>query len=103
MNKAEIISQTLRVMKLTVPASSDDQDEETFIVSGLQDKLPDGPIKTCEDFKHLQVECCDTCHNFYPHYEMKVIELPDGSQAWVCDTVEWAIYPQRYQALQEWS
>ena len=60
-------------------------------------------IKTCEDFRHLNVECCDTCHNFYPHYEMKVIELPDGSPAWVCDTVRWAIYPEEYRKLQEWS
>jgi hypothetical protein len=48
------------------------------------------------------MECCETCHNFYPHYEMKVIQLPHGSPAWVCDTVEWAIYPERYQALQQW-
>jgi hypothetical protein len=88
MNKAEIISQTLRAMKLTVPPSTDDQDEEAFIVSVLQDKLPDGDIKTCEDFKHLNVECCDTCHNFHPHYEMTVIDLPGGGKAWVCDTVK---------------
>jgi hypothetical protein len=25
---------------------------------------------------------------------MKLIELPDGSKAWVCDTVGWAIYPE---------
>lgn len=60
-------------------------------------------IKTCEDFRHLNVECCETCHNFYAHYEMKVIQLPDGSPAWVCDSVEWAIYPERYQALKDWS
>ena len=44
MNKAEIISQTLKVIKLTVPPSGDEQDEEAFIVSVLQDKLPDGDI-----------------------------------------------------------
>jgi hypothetical protein len=34
---------------------------------------------------------------------MRVIELPDGSPAWVCDAVEWAIYPEEYRKLQEWS
>ena len=46
--------------------------------------------------------CCDTCHKFYPHYEMSVIDpLPDGGKAWVCDTVKWAIYPEKYRELQE--
>ena len=31
-----------------------------------------------------------------PHYEMKLIDLLDGGKAWVCDNIEWAIYPQRY-------
>jgi hypothetical protein len=44
------------------------------------------------DFKHPNLVCCDTCHNFCPHYGMKVIELPYGSPAWVCDTVRWAIF-----------
>ncbi|SRR6266571_2172736 len=99
MTKAQIISKTLREIK---PAP-EPADSEIFVAE-LQRRLPDGTdIKTCEDFRHLNVECCETCHNFYPHYDMKVIELPNGSPAWVCDTVEWAIYPERYQALQEWS
>jgi hypothetical protein len=60
-------------------------------------------IKSCDAFKHLNIVCCDTCHDFYPRYEMRAIELADGSPAWVCDAVEWAIYPERYQALREWS
>ena len=93
MTKTEIIAQTLRVMKL-----NDEPDYHTIVVAELQRKLPEGvEIKTCEDFRHLNVECCDTCHNFYPHYEMSVIQLPDGSPAWVCDTVEWAIYPERHK------
>jgi hypothetical protein len=66
--------------------------------------LPEGvEIKTSEDFRHLGVLCCDTCHHFHPHYEMQVIQLPDGSPAWVCNAVEWAIYPERHQALKDWS
>jgi hypothetical protein len=34
---------------------------------------------------------------------MRLIDLPDGSPAWVCDTVRWAIYPEEYRKLQEWS
>jgi len=33
---------------------------------------------------------------------MKVIELPDGSPAGVCDALGWAIYPERYRALKDW-
>lgn len=33
---------------------------------------------------------------------MSLIDLPDGAKAWVCDAVRWAIYPEQYQALQEW-
>jgi hypothetical protein len=107
MKKAEIISKTLAAMRDISPAheqSSDESDYEKIVVAELERRLPDGvDIRTCEDFGHLNVQCCDTCHNFYPHYEMKVIALPDGSPAWVCDAVEWAIYPERYQELQEWS
>jgi len=54
MTKAEIIAQTLRVMKL-----NDEPDYHTIVVAELQRKLPEGvDIRTCEDFKHLNVECC---------------------------------------------
>ena len=102
MTKNEIIEKTLRDMKLTPPkheiAFSDEQDEEEFIISVLQDSLPaDVDIRTCDDFRHLNVECCETCHNFYPHYEMSLVDLPGGGKAWVCDTVKWAIYPDQYR------
>ncbi len=73
------------------------------LIAELQKRLPETDIKTCQDFQHLGVNCCDTCHTFYPHYEMSVIDLPDGAKAWVCDQVRWAIYPEQYQELQEWS
>jgi hypothetical protein len=94
-NRAEIISKTLKVMNL-IPLElqslfSEQQDEEAFIVSVLQDVLPNGvDILTCEDFKHLRVACCETCHD-YPHYDMSLICLPDGLAAWVCHCVEGAI------------
>jgi hypothetical protein len=86
------MAKTLGAMNL-----NDEPDYQAIVIAELNRRLPDGvKIKTCEDFRHLNVECCDTCHNFYPHYEMRVIELPDGSPAWLCDAVEWAIYPERY-------
>jgi hypothetical protein len=37
----------------------------------------------------------------YAHYEMKLIDLPGGTKAWVCDPVEWAIYPERREQLRD--
>jgi hypothetical protein len=108
MNKTDIISKTLTDMRLILlnpePPFSEEPDEEEFIISVLQDVLPEGvDIRLCDDFKHLGVECCETCHNFYPHYDMSLIELPGGEKAWVCDSVKWALYPEKYRELQEWS
>jgi hypothetical protein len=95
LTKAEIIDRTLAAFGL-------DDENRQFALDELQKRLPDVDIKTCEDFKHLNVECCEDCHHVYPHYDMSVIDLPDGGKAWVCDTVKWAIYPEKYQELQEW-
>ncbi len=87
MTKNEIIAKTLRDSNCT----SDD----SGVVELLQGRLPDGvDIKTCEDFKHFNVECCDTCHNFLPESEMYLIDLPDGGKAWVCDQVRGALLPE---------
>ena len=32
---------------------------------------------------------------------MSLIGLPDGTKAWVCCAVEYAIYPERYVELME--
>jgi hypothetical protein len=100
MNKSDIIAKTLREMRAISPETglpvNDEQDEEGFIISVLQDVLPHGvDIRLCDDFKYLGVLCCETCHNLYPHYEMTLIDLPNGSKAWVCDTVKWAIHTPR--------
>jgi hypothetical protein len=107
MRKAEIIRKTLiemRPMSLeSVPPYSDEPDYEETVIAELQGRLPDNvDIKTCEDLKHLSVECCDACHGDYAHYEMSLIDLPDGGKAWVCDPVRWAIYPEQKQQLKEW-
>ncbi len=96
MTKNEIIEKTLSEVGPSPienePPFSEEQDEEEFITSVLQDKLPDGvKIKTCEDFKHLGAECCEICHGRYAHYEMQVIDLPQGGKAWVCGPVKMAL------------
>jgi len=96
--KNDIIEKTLKEISPRIEES-----EELYsVMAELQERLPETDIKTCEDFRHLNVTCCDTCHAFYPHYEMSLIDLPDGAKAWVCDPVKWAIYPEQYQELQEW-
>ncbi len=96
--KNDIIEKTLKEISPRIEES-----EELYsVMAELQERLPETDIKTCEDFRHLNVTCCDTCHTFYPHYEMSLIDLPDGAKAWVCDPVRWAIYPEQYQELQEW-
>ena len=106
MNKTEIIAKTTKDMAPIGPQSEppfgDERDEEDFIISVLQDVLQDGvEIKVCDDFLHLNVQCCRTCHEFYPHYDMSLIDLPDGGKAWVCDSIKWALYPEKYRELQE--
>ena len=95
MTKNEIIDKTLREIR-PIPLQTEEQDEATFIISVLRDRLPDGDIRTCEDFKHLGVECCKVCHDD-AHYEMSVIDVLGGAKAWVCDSVKQAIYPERYR------
>jgi hypothetical protein len=93
MTKNEIIEATLSDMKVLEP------DSEKDIIAELQRRLPDTEIKTCDDFKHLNAACCETCHTFCAHFDMKLIDLPDGTKAWVCDAVKWAIYPERREQL----
>lgn len=97
MTKAEIITKVLTDMELFTqyePAYSDEPDDEEIIVAELRGRLPDDvEIKTCEDFKRFGVECCETCHGHYAHYEMSVIDVPGGCRAWVCCPVKRAIYP----------
>ena len=98
MTKADIITKTLREMKLPkeedLPAYSEEQDREEGIIADLKIMLPEGDFKTCDDFKHLNVECCEICHEFYPHCDMELIDLPDGGKAWICDNVISALSPQ---------
>ncbi len=59
----------------------------TVITAELEKRLTEETYLTCEDFDHFDVNCCDTCHTCYPHYEMWVVVLSDGRNAWVCDSI----------------
>lgn len=106
MTKTDIIEQTLKEIGLRLSLHeipySEEPDYQEIVIAELQKRLPKTDIKTCDNFQHLNVTCCDTCHTFYPHYEMSLIDLPDGGEAWVCDPVKWTIYPEQYQEVQEW-
>ena len=102
MNKAEIIGKTLTEMNrrmVNQPPFADEEDQ-AFIISVLQEVIPDGDIKTCDDFENLNADCCQICHA-NPHYEMSIVLTADGSQAWVCDPVKHALHPQGYRSCQE--
>lgn len=105
MTKKEIIEKTLKEIGPRLDEHeepySEDPDWEEIVIAELQARLPETDIMTCEDFRHLSVTCCDTCHTFYPHYQMSLMDLPDCRKAWVCDPVKWAILPEQYQQLQE--
>jgi hypothetical protein len=47
-------------------------DYHTIVVSEIQPRLPEGvEIKTCDDVRDLNVECCETGHNSYPQGHRK--------------------------------
>jgi hypothetical protein len=71
------------------------------VVAELGRRLPDGVLKTCGSFRHLNAACCNICHTFYPHHRMKLVILPDGGKAWLCHDIEYAIFPERYAQDEE--
>ena len=106
MTRGEIIGKTLRELGVLLPSgeyaqSGDGAGHVSTVITELRRRLPNGKIKTCGAFKHLKAGCCAPCHTSSPHTDMNLIELPDGSKAWVCCAVEWAIYPERYAELLE--
>jgi hypothetical protein len=59
----------------------------------MQKRLPEGEIITCDDLR-LEVQCCDICHGYYPHYDMYVVDLPDGRTGWICCAVHQVLFPK---------
>jgi hypothetical protein len=106
LTRFEIIDKTLREMGMPLPSeksvlTKNEAAHLSTVIARLRCRLPEGNIKTCGAFKHLNAGCCAPCHTSRPHTDMNLIELPDGSQAWVYCAVEWAIFPERYAELME--
>ena len=90
MEKTEIIAKTIADM--VRGHAPDPEYVARIVVSTLKERVPEGDIRTCEDFQDLHVACCPICHIFYPHFEMVVIDLPNV-KAWVCHTVWLCLFP----------
>lgn len=95
MTKQELIKLTLTAMgnaptlnALEETGHEDDHDPAALAV--LLERLPESEIKICQDLL-IDVECCDTCHTFCPHYEMYLEQLPTGEIAWICCRVRSAL------------
>jgi hypothetical protein len=91
MTKSEIVERTLSQISYRVNPPPEEiadcvgiEGYDDFVIATLNELLPSGNIKTCEDFQGLGVKCCHTCHTCYPDYHMKLVNLPDGSKAWIC-------------------
>ena len=58
-------------------------------------------IRTCSDFKYLNVECCATCHGFAYPFNMDLVNVQGGGKAWVCCSLARVLDPARIAARQE--
>lgn len=97
MKKQELIELTLKATHDSLysnpteePGGRDADDYDSVVLATLAERLPEGDIKTCEDLS-LGVECCGTCHEFYPHSDMYLETLPTGEVAWICCRVRSAL------------
>ena len=107
MTKSEIVQQVLNDFWAEsegahIPERSD-VDCESIILSALEKSLqtvgPDTDIRTCEDFGHLNVTCCKSCHGLYQYYEMSLVEIESAGNAWICCAVDRALRPTKYANL----
>lgn len=71
----------------------------TAVTAKLASLRLDERVRTCGDFGHLGIACCDSCHTGYPHYELDLIELESGGRAWICCALNRVLNPVRHQEL----
>ena len=95
MTKAEIVERTLSQISYRVNPPPEEIADcinidgyDDFVIATLNEMLPTGDIKTCEEFTELGVKCC---HTYYPHLEMTLVTLTDGSKAWICCSLRTAL------------
>jgi len=94
MTKAQIIEKTLAEVSARTTGSGIPSWVRARWVGAvraeLESTIPEGEIKTCEDFGFLHITCCHSCHGHAPDSGMTLIKLPRGT-AWVCCEVGYAI------------
>jgi hypothetical protein len=100
MNRDQIIVKTLEEMHLYEgPVEYEEPDgadlaaeyDRDIVIPEMKKRLPDGEITTCAELR-LEVECCESCHGYYPHYDMHVVDLPDGRIGWICCAVRRVLF-----------
>jgi hypothetical protein len=109
MTTSEIIEGVLKDLRTQAKKSGtsfgDEVDYETEIISVLEASLKGVEkgtnIRTCEDFRHLNVRCCETCHTFDQHYEMSLIDIESGGDAWICCAMDRALNPRKRARLEQ--
>jgi len=101
--KSQIIEKVLKefrnVSQETGIPGRDDANYEKVIVAVLEKSLrgveQDTEIRTCEDFGYLGVHCCEGCHDIHQHYEISLIEIESGGNAWICCAIDGALNPSK--------
>jgi hypothetical protein len=97
MIRSEIIQRTIESMGIEEDSYADPADSariERFVdhlIATIAEQLPDGDIKTCDDFEDLGVACCNGCHYYHPETGMRLVTLPEGSKAWICCALRTAL------------
>lgn len=103
MKKAGIIAKTIADMN-NIGSHKElrrdsDPEEEEIAIRTLEAKLteiePDRDIRTCSDFSHLHAECCEICHALSPPYEMSLLDVDAGGQAWICCALNRALNSEK--------
>jgi hypothetical protein len=92
--KDEIIQMTIQAMGLdNSPLTPENEEYRAVVEATLMERLPLGTnFKTCKDFEHFAVGCCEYCHSIYEHYEMELEDLPSGEKAWICCSLHSALF-----------
>jgi hypothetical protein len=98
-NIRDTLAETSGEKSLLRPGRNDERDCDprsyaVRMIAALSERIPNGELKTCRDFQHVGVECCECCHSGYVHFEMEVEDLCDGGKAWLCCALRRALlYP----------
>jgi hypothetical protein len=89
-----IIQTTIQAMGLDNASLTPENEEYRAVVEAtLIERLPPRTnFKTCKDFEHLAVGCCENCRSIYEHYEMELEDLPSGEKAWICCSLHSALF-----------